>query len=435
MITRRTLLASAAAFAQQRRPNVLFIIADDLNSDVGCYGAAVRTPNIDRLAARGVRFDRAYCQYPLCNPSRSSFLSGLRPDSTGVTNQQTVLRREKPNIELLPDFFKRNGYFTAAAGKIFHHGKPNEAGFDAWMPAESVSEEEKAARVRRYSNAEGNRTPDWAPINGPESETGDHVAAQALIGWMGKQTAAGKPFCLIAGFQKPHLPWSVPKRYFDLYPKIDLPSEPAMSGIPKAALITELGASRPPASRAEAVAAYRAATSYMDAQVGLLLGELDRLKQRDNTIIAMIGDNGFHLGDHQLWSKHTLFERATRVPMIFAGPGIAKGVCTRTTELLDIYPTLAALTGLSAPKHLEGASLVPLLRNPATPWDRPARSVAVRNGFSGRSARNERYRYVEWNGGESGVELYDHSNDPGEYRNLAGDPAHRATIQMMKALV
>ena len=441
-ITRRTLLTTAAASMARplpgaQRPNVLFLIADDLNTDVGCYGLpAVKTPHLDRLGARGVRFDRAYCQYPLCNPSRTSFLSGLRPETSRVFDQGTVLRKQDPKVEFLPDFFRRHGYFVAGAGKIFHQGNPNAAGFDVWEAAETSSDEEAAASKRRYAHAEGDRTPDWAVINGAEDSTADAIAVRKVTGWMEKSSSQGQPFFLTAGFRKPHLPWAVPKRYFDLYPKVDVPDEPPVHGIPAAALVTELGASRPPEPRWQAVAAYRAAVSYMDAQAGKILADLDRLKLRESTIIVMIGDNGFHLGDHHLWSKHTLFERATRVPMIMAGPGVrARKACARTTELLDIYPTLVELAGLPAPRHLQGASLVPLLRQPDAKWDRPARSVVQREGVFGRAIRTERWRYVEWNGGKEGSELYDHKEDEGEYKNLAGDPVHAGTVRSLRALL
>jgi uncharacterized sulfatase len=241
---------------------------------------------------------------------------------------------------------------------------------------------------------------------------------------------------LFAGFRKPHLPWAVPKKYFDLYPRVSLPSEPVMRAIPPVALVTELGPSKPPASRTQAIAAYRAATSYLDAQAGKVLGALDSLKLRGTTVVVLIGDNGFHLGDHGLWSKHTLFERSTRVPVIIAGPGVAEGkTCGRTVELLDLFPTLADLAALRAPAVLEGKSLAPLLRQPGASWDRPARSVVEREGVFGRSVRTERWRYVEWNDGTQGSELYDHQADPGEYTNLAGDAAQASTVRSLRAML
>ncbi len=440
-ITRRNLIKTAASLAAlpraAQRPNILFIIGDDLNADVGCYGLPeVKTPHIDLLASRGVRFERAYCQYPLCNPSRTSFLSGLRPETTGVYNQQIVLRQRDPQVEFLPDFFRRHGYFVAAAGKIFHHNKPNLAGFDAYEAAESASQEEIAAGKRRYANPEGNRTPDWAVMSGPEEPMADAIAVRKLTPWLEQSRRLGKPFFLFAGFRKPHLPWAVPKKYFDRYPSVSVGAEPTMRGIPTAALITELGPSKPPTSRAQAMAAYRAATSYMDAQTGKLLAALDGLKLWESTVVVLIGDNGFHLGDHGLWSKHTLFERATRVPVVISGPGVARGaVCGRTVELLDLFPTLAELAGLRAPSALQGKSLAGLLGRPGGAWERPARSVVEREGVFGRTVRTARWRYVEWNEGKQGAELYDHDRDPGEYVNLAGEPAQAQIVRQLRAIL
>ena len=441
-ITRREILRAAAAscalpLGAAPRPNVLFIIADDLNTDVGCYGLPeVKTPHIDRLAARGVRFERAYCQYPLCNPSRTSFLSGLRPEHTRVLDQKAVLWQQDPTVEFLPGFFHRHGYFVAGAGKVFHGKHPNLPGFDVWEAVESEHEGEIAAGKRRYAHPEGDRTPDWAVLNGQQERTADALAAGKVIAWMEQRAGDGKPFFLTAGFRKPHLPWAVPKPYFDLYPSVAMRPEPAMRAIPPVALVTELGASRPPEPKWQAIAAYRAATSYLDAQTGKILAAMDRLRLWESTVVVLIGDNGFHLGDHGLWSKHTLFERATRVPLVIAGPGIRSGKpCRRTTELLDIYPTLAELAGLRAPAALQGRSLVPLLRRPDAGWDRAARSVVQRDGVNGRTVRTDRWRYIEWNDGKMGTELYDHARDDGEYENLAANPAHSDTVKRLRAMV
>jgi uncharacterized sulfatase len=440
VITRRSFLGSTAAgllSAQNPvRNNILVIIADDLNVDVGCYGADVKTPNIDALAARGVRFERAYCQYPLCNPSRSSFLSGKRPETTRLYDQKTVLRQREPETVFLPDHFRANGYFVAGAGKVFHHAKPNAVGFSTYDPSETKSKGELAASNDRYSKPEGDRTPNWLAFDGPESEMGDTLAAGHVCDWMEQAKRESKPFLLFAGMKKPHLPWAVPKKYFAMYPRVALRQEPPNKDIPKLALITELLDSKPPASRSEAVAAYRAATSYCDAQVGAITRKLDELGLRETTTVIFIGDNGFHLGDHGLWSKHTLFERATRVPMIWAGPKIAKGVSPRTVELLDIYPTLVALSGLPTPASgLEGKNLTPLLTKPDAEWRRAARSVVQRDKALGRSVITERWRYVEWDGGREGVELYDHEFDPGEFTNLAGKPENAERIKRLRALL
>ncbi|MDZ4798704.1 MAG: sulfatase [Bryobacteraceae bacterium] len=437
-MTRRSVLFGGAAslFAQwSARKNVLFVICDDLNHDLGCYGADVKSPHVDGLAARGVRFDRAYCQYPLCNPSRSSFLSGLRPSTTRVMDQQTVLRRKDPSVVFMPDHFLANGYFVGGAGKVFHHAKPNVAGFTEFDASESTSAGENAASKQRYDKPAGDRTPNWLAFRGSDEGMSDTNTATMVCEWMERAARGSKPFFLVAGLKKPHLPWAVPEKYFDLYPKVTVPKEPANQDIPKIALITELLDSAPPASRSEAMAAYRAATSYMDAQVGRMLQTLDRLKLRESTIVVLIGDNGFHLGDHALWSKNTLFERATRVPMMWAGPGIAKGVSPRTTELLDIYPTLVEMTGLPVPGRLEGKSITPLLRRPDAAWDRPARSIVSRDNAMGRTVRTERWRYVRWDGGVQASELYDHASDSGEFVNLAARPEHAATVKRLSAML
>ncbi|MDP2897663.1 MAG: sulfatase [bacterium] len=440
-ITRRDLfgvtaagLAAPARAAQ--RPNVLFIIVDDLNTDVGCYGLPeAKTPNIDRLASRGVRFDYAYCQYPLCNPSRTSFLSGLRPETTRVFDNKVVLHEKYPRVEFMPDFFRRHGYFVAGAGKIFH-GEPKTGSFDAFDRTHS---EEKGKTAVKRTPWEGGRPPNWwAVLDGPEELSADAIAARKIVAWIEQLAREGKPFFLAAGFQRPHRLWIVPKKYFDLYPRVSVRDEPPMRLIPPVALMTELGPSRPaePKWQERAIAAYRAATSYMDAQTGKILAAMDRLKLWESTIVVLISDNGFHLGDHGLWSKHTLFERATRVPMIVSGPGVNAGkTCRRTTELLDIFPSLAELAGLRAPAALQGKSLVPLLRQPGTVWDRPARSVVEREDIFGRAVRTERWRYVEWNDGKQGSELYDHDRDPGEYVNLAADPAQANTVKNLRALL
>jgi len=427
-------LAAAARAAQ--RLNVLFIIVDDLNTDLGCYGLLeVKTPNIDRLASRGVRFEYAYCQYPLCNPSRTSFLSGLRPEIIGVFDNNVVPHEKNPMLEFMPEFFRRHGYFVAGAGKVFH-SRPKPGSFDAFHPTHG---EEKGKTPVKRTPWQGPGTPPWwAELDGPEEISSDAIAAQKIVTWMQESVREGKPFFLAAGFHRPHRPWIVPREYFDLYPCVSLRDEPPMRLIPPVALMTELGPSKAaePKWQERAIAAYRAATSYMDTQVGKILAAMDRLKLWASTAIVFIGDNGFHLGDHGLWSKLTLFERATRVPMILCSPGVSAGKsCRRTTELLDIFPTLVELAGLRAPAALQGKSLVPLLRQPDAAWDRPARSVLKRGDIFGRAVRTERWRYVEWDDGKQGSELYDHHWDPGEYVNLAADPAHANTVKNLRALL
>jgi len=432
-----------ASADEMKRPNVLMIVVDDLNTDLGCYGSkAVISPNIDRLAARGVRFDRAYCQYALCAPSRWSFLSGLRPETTGIYEFKTLLRETRPSVVFLPQLFRQNGYFTAGMGKVFHDERQSdrEISWDFYQDGRPADPAEDAALKERYNHPEGNRpfTP-FTRLTGPEERTRDGATSRKLADEMTRCARAQKPFFVAAGFHKPHLPWTAPTKYYDLYRDrpIAEPRDPAIEGIPAIALETELvGNPAPP--RAEAIGAYYACISFIDAQVGLLLETLDREKLWDNTIVVLFSDHGYHLGDHGgLWAKFTNFDQGVRVPLVIAAPGSAAGRASpRTVELIDVYPTLAALCNLMPPSDLEGASLAPLLKQPDAPWDRPARSmISHHQGAVGKTVTNERYRYTEWDGGKRGAELYDHQTDPTEYRNLADDPRHAATRTEMKRLL
>ncbi len=423
------------------RLNVLFIIADDLSCRLGCYGQQeVKSPNIDRLASLGVRFDRAYCQYALCNPSPSSFLSGRRPETTGVTDQNAAVRNKLPNAVLLPQLFRENACFTAGFGKVFHTAKLNDAkSWDVYEDLASEEPQEVAAIKRRYANPADQRTPDWMMMDGSGEKTMDGRNARRVAELMAEKTRQAQPFFLVAGFKKPHLPWAVPKIYFNLYPEgsINAPKDPSLRLVPPIALMTELTPSPPPKSRTEALTAYSAAISFADAQVGLLLKQLDEFKLWDTTVVVMMGDNGFHLGDHDgLWSKLTNFEQAARVPLIIVAPGCSRGqTCARLVELIDLFPTLAELCGLARPEGLEGVSLLPLLTHPDASWDRPAYTLAIHNDVYGKSVRTERWRLTEWDNGKQGTELYDHETDPDECSNLADDPAHAKTVQQLRRLL
>jgi uncharacterized sulfatase len=425
-----------------KRLNVLLIVVDDLNTDLGCYGATpVLSPNIDRLAKRGVRFERAYCQYALCAPSRWSLLSGLRPETTGIFEFQTLLREKMPDVVFLPQLFREHGYFTAGMGKVFHDERQSdrEKSWDFYQDKMGDDAEEAAAVKERYSHPEGQRpfTP-WTKLTGPEEHTRDGATSRRIAQHISQCAQAGKPFFVAAGFHKPHLPWTAPTRYFDLYrdQKIGEPHDPPIRGIPKIALMTELvGNPLPP--RAEAISTYYSCISFMDAQVGVLLDTLDREKLWNDTVVVFFSDHGYHLGDHEgLWAKLTVFDRGCRVPLIIAAPGcIPGGTSPRTVELIDVYPTLAELCGLSPPSNLEGSSLVPLLARPDAAWDRPAHSLVHHNDSVGKTVCTQRWRYTEWDGGKRGRELYDHDSDPGEYHNLAADPQHAAKLAEMQRLL
>ncbi len=434
--------AVAQTLAPRAKPNVLLIVVDDLNTDLGCYGSKlVLSPNIDRLASRGVRFDRAFCQYAVCAPSRQSFLSGLRPETTGIFEFQTLLRQKMPDVVFLPQLFRQHGYFTAGMGKVFHDERQSDrdASWDYYSDKMGTDEEEAAAVKERYSHKEGERpfTP-FTRLTGPEEKTRDGGSSRRIAALMSEKSREGKPFFVAAGFHKPHLPWTAPVKYYDLYRARNIlePRDPPLQGVPTIALMTEL-VGNPPPPRAEAISTYYSCISFMDAQVGVLLETLDREKLWENTVVVLFSDHGYHLGDHGgLWAKLTVFDQGTRVPLIVAAPGRLQGAaCSRTVELIDVYPTLADLCGLPAPAQLEGKSLASLLSKPDAPWDRPARSIVHHNDSVGRSVRNECYRYTEWDGGKTAVELYDHTTDPGEYQNLAADPAHAATIADLKRLL
>jgi iduronate 2-sulfatase len=435
-----------------QRFNVLFIAVDDLNTRLGCYGdARVKTPNIDRLAARGVRFDRAYCQYPSCGPSRASVLTGLRPQTTGVLNNKTRLRDALPDAMTLPQWFRQQGYHAARAGKIFHQDVPTHIGTDGLDDAESWDEvvnpcgrdkdEEHLLTVHTLDLP----LPDqmaYLAAEGADAEQTDGKVADAAIRLL--RDYAAKPFFIAAGFYRPHLPSIAPKKWFDLYAleQTTLPALPAgyRSRVPAAALsstpvwpnfgTTDLQAR-------ECILAYEATVSFVDAQIARVLDALDEMKLADKTIIVLWGDHGFHLGEHGLWRKNSLFEESTRAPLIIAVPGINGGkTCASPVEFIDIFPTVVEGTGLPLPAGLEGVSLLPLLRDPATPHDRPARSMVQFRGVPGRTVRTATWRYIEWGeNGSAGRELYDEIADPKEMNNLAGDPAHAEICERLRALL
>ncbi|MCE7065910.1 sulfatase [Dyadobacter sp. CY326] len=447
---------SEKSFAEDTQPgnakkklNVLFIAVDDLNTDLGCYGNKfVKTPNIDRLAKRGVKFDKAYTQFPLCSPSRSSLLTGQRPDVTKIYELQTHFRKILPDVVTLPQLFKNNNYYSARVGKIYHYGVPGQIGTDGLD--DPISWDQKVNPKGRDKAEESlikNLTPDrglgsalaWRATEGTDEEQTDGMVATEAIKIMKEKK--NEPFFLAVGFYRPHSPYVAPKKYFDLYPveTIPLPKEIEndLDDIPEAALFTKpahWGLSV--ADRKEALRAYYATITFMDAQVGRLLDELDRLKLTDKTVIVLWSDHGYNVGQHGQWMKQSLFENSARVPLIFSVPGGTKGkASTRTVELLDIYPTLAELCGLTPAQKLAGTSLTGLLKNPDSVWDKPAYTQVRRNQIFGRSVRTERFRYTEWDGGNAGVELYDHQTDPNEFKNLAKESTYIITVNEMSALL
>lgn len=433
----------------KKKYNVLFIAVDDLNNDLGCYGNTyVKSPNIDRLAKRGVRFDRAYTQFPLCSPSRSSLLTGRRPDVTGIYELQTHFRKNIPDVVTLPQLFKDNQYTSIRIGKIFHYGVPGQIGTNGLD--NSISWNKRINPKGRDKVAEEtitNVTParhlgsalSWRIDPGTDEEQTDGLIALEAIKVL--EAKKSEPFFLAVGFFRPHTPYVAPKKYFDLYNPAEVPlakEEPNdLDDIPEAALFT-----KPPhwgvdeANRRNAQRAYYASVSFMDAQVGKLLDALDRLKLSDNTIVVLWSDHGYNLGQHGQWMKQSLFENSARVPLIISVPGGVKGQASpRTVELVDLYPTLAELTGLTPPTGLQGQSLIPLLKKTDAAWTKPAYTQVRRNDIMGRSVRTERWRYTEWDEGRAGAELYDHQEDPNEFTNLAKDERYTDTRQELARLL
>jgi len=430
------LLASAWAAAPSR-PNVLLVVVDDLNTLLGAYGHGhVKSPAIDRLAARGARFERAYSQYPLCNPSRVSFLSGRRPETSGVYILGTPARVALPDAVLLPEHFRRQGYYTAGVGKVFHNLRTSDpVAWDHYEDGPGEDPEEKAAIESRYGGGDGR--PRAHVLSSDGARTRDGLNARTIRRLLGERATAGGPFFLALGFHKPHLPWTAPRRFFELYPlaSLPLPPEPPLRDVPPIALQTELTGFAQPDSRAEAIQGYLACVSFIDEQLGLVLDELDRLRLAENTLVMLFSDHGFHLGDHGgLWAKLSAFRASTRVPLIMAGPGVPAGsTVSEPVELLDVYPTLADLAGLPAPAGLEGRSLRPALQGQGT--DGTAYSLvyhydaAANRDVAGRTVIGRAWRYTEWDGGRAGRELYWHAEDPEEYRNIAKEGSHADALR------
>jgi len=441
------LLITLSAGAAERL-NVLFIAVDDMNNDLGCYGnRVVKSPNIDKLARRGMRFDRAYCQFPLCSPSRSSLMTGLRPDTTRVFDLQYHFRNGLPDVVTLSQFFMTNGYYAARVGKIYHYGNPGQIGTSglddpaSWQEFFNPAGRDKTvieSNIVNYTPRRGLGSAMCllADKEGKDEEHTDGMVATKAIELMEKHK--DKPFFLAVGFYKPHTPYVAPQKYFDLYPnEISVPRPGRTNQIPAPALASTrpwpwFGVSRQQAH--ECKSAYYASISFVDAQIGCVVDALDRLKLADKTVIVFWSDHGYLLGEHGLWMKQSCFEESARVPLIIAAPGKRPGACLRTVELLDLYPTLVDLAGFEILKGLHGASLVPLLNNPKAEWNRPAFTQVQRGNFPGHSVRTERWRYTEWDFGEKGVELYDHKFDPREFKNLAHDPRHTKILREMKSL-
>ncbi len=448
--------------ASKTKKNVLFIAVDDLRVELGCYGnTIVKSPNIDKLAARGTLFTRAYCQQAVCNPSRASLLTGLRPSTLGIWDLPTHFRQKIPDVVTLPQAFKQQGYFTQNIGKIFHNWRQDDYRGDAlsWsVPAVMHYNSHGSDKARVSGKLPPNlvNVPRCEMRDVPDEAYFDGRVAELAVKTLQELRQKQQPFFLAVGFWKPHAQFNPPRKYWDLYDRktISLPANPAPPrDVPPIALhdsreilrgFRERPDTKPTDEDVRTLRhGYYAATSYVDAQVGKVVDELDRLGMADNTIIVFWSDHGFHLGEHGLWAKTSNFELDARVPMIIATPHGKGGQRTSAlVELLDLYPTLADLCELSAPKNLEGISLRTILDNPratvkpaAFTWHpRPAYPPAGNDPeVMGYSLRTDRYRYTEWRNHQTGKvlarELYDHQVDPRETRNLIKNPPEKQAFQ------
>lgn len=455
------LKAQPDASFKKHKYNVLFIISDDLRPELSAYGVrGIQTPAIDQLAARGTRFDNAYAQYPVCNPSRASFLTGKYPTQTGVMNNNDYFRKLHPEIVTLPQYFKENGYVTLRSGKIFHGGiddlpswteggQATDPGItergkpEALVKAKIVAEEEPDTDQQSSKASNSDRI---IVLDGDGEKHGDYRTATRAIDFMEKYK--NLPFFLAVGFVKPHSPPTAPKKFFDLYDvnKIELPADfgtrpKAPEGFPELSIPPRnsdlfIGREATPELAREMKRAYWASTSFMDAQVGRVMDALKKNNLDKNTIVVFFGDHGYHLGEKGKWSKaYSLFDLGLRVPLIIAVPNGKAQASSQVVELLDLYPTLAELCGLPQPKSTVGHSIVPLLKNPAQFRNFPAYSITDYRGKIGKSVRTNEWHYVEWQDGASGAMLFKHPEDPSESMNLAEDPKYVQVVAKMKALL
>lgn len=445
-----------------QKMNVLLIISDDLRTELGCYASALaKTPNLDKLATTGIKFDRAYCQFPLCCPSRSSMLTGRYPGTTGVLGNRTWFGDAHPEFVSLPRHFKNNGYTSIRVGKIFHGGIDDT---EAWSingqartlagvrinPPVKAAEVDPDEIVEVAPDVRDRKSDQWIVLKGKGEEHGDYKAADRAIKYL--RDHKDEPFFMGCGFVKPHSPPEAPQSFYDQWDvsKIPLPVDfaprptvpegfPAGSIRPKNADLF-IGRDASPDEARQMIRAYLASTAFMDWNVGRVLAELDALGLREKTIVVFWGDHGYQLGEKGKWSKAgSLWEQGTRTPFFICDPReqTAGKTCARVVEMIDLYPTLVELCGLEQPKGLEGRSLAPLVKNPALEWDHPAYTVWSEDGknFTGVMVRTEQWRYGEFFGRGAGAMLVNPGSDPSELINLAADPKYSDVVAKLSPLV
>ncbi|MFY0627944.1 MAG: sulfatase [Reichenbachiella sp.] len=425
------------------KKNVVFIIADDLNKTLGTYGhPIVKTPNIDKLASLGIQFENAHCNYAVCNPSRTSFLTGIRPENLGILDNRTALQSVLGDRQTLPMLFKNNGYHTVNIGKIFHSRKESFNDMKAWdelhqFKSTAIGEQGEGRNITDGALKWCN----WKATEGGDEDQKDGQNAAKAVEFI--KSAHDEPFFLAVGFHKPHDPFHAPKKYFDLYPMEDCnPPEMPIDWQPayNHSLPTQypVFAKFTDQDKREFLRSYYACVSFMDAQVGKVITALEETKQLDNTLIVFISDHGYHLGEHNWWNKVTLYENGTSAPFIVMDPSIKqKGYKTGAMiEFIDIYPTLASLCDLKGiPNYLEGESFEKVLVNPELPMRSEVRSVIRRGKMLGKSVKNEKWRYISWGEGKQGHELYHQVSDRAEYNNLAEDPRYADEVKVMQGLL
>lgn len=404
---------------ESKKMNVLFIPVDDLNHWIGYFGRnnQVKTPNMDRLSAMGLSFTNAYCAAPVCCPSRAALMSGLRPSTSGVYDNDDDWRKAIPKEITLPSFFKKNGYAVLGGGKIYHVEYDREEEYDYYFHSPTNNPNKNITKKGNFGGIK------WAQLDAEDDALADfHVAKWVASELLKKHD---KPLFLAAGLFKPHLPWHVPKKYFDLYPidKIVLPpyKEDDLEDLPEEGKKMSKNTHAQIQSETqwrEAIQAYQATISYADAQIGIILDAYEKSPEKENTMIVLWGDHGWHLGEKHHWRKFALWEEATRSPLIWVVPKLTKpgSKCSKTVDFMSIYPTLAELNGLKTPTHVEGKSIKKLLANPNAEWNIPALTTYKEGNHA---VRSENYRYIRY--AKGGEEFYDEKNDPFEWVNIIND--------------
>ena len=441
-----TIHGTTYANTSGNKKNVLFIIVEDLKNIMGCYGhPIVKTPNLDRLAEKGVIFDHAYCQYAVCNPSRSSFLTGLRPDTTKILDNKKPWRTHLEGHTTLPALFKNNGYYTVSLGKVFHKRKKDHNDMKAWDICKDFSRTEIGKKGENRNMSKGKiKWCKWLAAEGTDDDQPDGRLAAYTVDILKQKR--DNPFFIALGFHKPHDPFYAPKKYFDMYPLNKLkppvmpenrsPKEDYKIGSPNWHAAMKNFSMQ---DKKEFMRSYYACTTFTDAQIGRVMDELDRQKLWKDTVVIFVGDHGYNLGEYDWWNKAVLMEDSARIPMIAVVEDETKSNvrCDGLVEMVDLYPTFADLCGLKTPKNLEGISFRKLLSKPDTPWKKAAYTEVKHGSYTGKSVRTKQYRYNEWfkNSKLHSRELFDHENDPKEFRNLAELDKYKKTCLKLSKLL